>query len=246
MIFRRLHPDAGEVELADALDEVDFGAAAPPDRPYVAVNFVASLDGRAAFHGRSGTLASEADKEMFHGLRTLVDAVLVGTGTLRTERYGRLARRPERRAEREARGLAADPLAVVVTRSGDIPADIPLLEDPNSTLVLYTGGALEPPTAKARVELVGMRPATFSGALAHLRAEHGARSVLCEGGPRITGALLAEGLVDELFLTVSPRLTGGGNEPTVTVGPELDELAEAELVWALEHESFMFLRYRVY
>ncbi|HEY2636975.1 MAG TPA: dihydrofolate reductase family protein [Solirubrobacteraceae bacterium] len=245
MIFRRLHPDPAEVTPAEQFDPVDLGALAPAGRPYVVVNFVASLDGRAAFRGRSGPLNDEADTEIFHTLRTLADAVLVGTGTLRAERYGRLAARPERREQRVARGLAPDPLAVVITRSGDVPGDIPLLADPASTLVVYTGAELAPPAAAARVEVVRLTHATPTAALAHLRTEVGVRSVLCEGGPTLTAALLAGGLVDELFLTLSPRLTGGGDEPAVTRGPELAELAEAELVWALERESFMFLRYRV-
>jgi riboflavin-specific deaminase-like protein len=245
MRFRRLLPDPAEVELADQLAGVDFGAEALPGRPYVVVNFVASVDGRAAYHGRSGALGDEGDREVFHGLRTLADAILVGPGTLRTERYGRLAARPERRAEREARGLAPDPLAVVVTRSGQVPWDAPLLDDPSSTFICFTGTPVEPPEVAARVECIDLRPATFAGALAHLRSRHGVRSVLCEGGPTVTSAMLGEGVVDELWLTLSPHLVGGGNEPTVTAGAPLAELARLDVAWALERESFMFLRYRL-
>jgi riboflavin biosynthesis pyrimidine reductase len=245
MRFRRLFPDPAEVELADQLAGVDLGALAPPGRPYLIVNFVASLDGRAAFRGRSGALGDEGDRELFHGLRTLVDAVLVGPGPLRTERYGRLAARPERRAQREARGLAADPLAVVLSRSGNLPWDAPLLDDPNSRLLCFTGVAVQPPDRAATVEVVELAPLTFAGALANLRADHGIRSVLCEGGPTVTSAMLAEGVVDEFWLTLSPHLVGGGNEPTITAGVPLPELARVDLVWALERESFMFLRHRL-
>jgi riboflavin-specific deaminase-like protein len=245
MRFHRLLPDPAEVELDDLLAGVDLGAQAPANRPYVIVNFVASVDGRAAYQGRSGALGDEGDRQVFHGLRTLADAVLVGSGTLRTERYGRLAARPERRAQREARGLAADPLAVVVTRSGHVPWDAPLLDDPNSTFVCFTATPVQAPDVAARVEAVELRPVTFGGALAHLRSHHGVRSVLCEGGPTITSAMLGEGVVDELWLTLSPHLVGGGAEPTVTAGAPLPELAGLDLVWALERESFMFLRYRL-
>lgn len=245
MRFHRLRPDPADVELADELAGVDLGAEAPPDRPYVVVNFVASVDGRAAFQGRSGALGDEADREVFHGLRTMVDAVLVGPGTLRTEHYGRLAARPERRAQREARGLAPDPLAVVVSRSGNLPWDAPLLDDAASTFIAYTHAGVEAPSVAARVEVVPLEPVTFAGALAHLRSHHGVSSVLCEGGPTVTSAMLGEGVVDELWLTLSPNLVGGGTEPTVTVGAPLAELARLDLVWALERESFMFLRYRL-
>jgi riboflavin biosynthesis pyrimidine reductase len=59
------------------------------------------------------------------------------------------------------------------------------------------------------------------------------------------GALLMERLVDELFLTIAPKLTGGGTSPAITSGPELPELQPLELVWALEHEGSLYLRYAV-
>ena len=87
------------------------------------------------------------------------------------------------------------------------------------------------------------RPAA---ALAHLRAEHGVRSVLCEGGPTLLAALVAEGVLDELFLTISPALAGGGSAPTILDGPAaLGELASLELLRVLESEGALLLRYAV-
>ncbi|MDQ6915032.1 MAG: dihydrofolate reductase family protein, partial [Actinomycetota bacterium] len=86
--LRRLAPDPATVSPEAALAGLALGDRAPDDRPYVVVNFVASADGRAAFEGRSGALGDQADHELFHGLRGHADAVLVGTGTLRAERYG--------------------------------------------------------------------------------------------------------------------------------------------------------------
>ena len=71
------------------------------------------------------------------------------------------------------------------------------------------------------------------------------RTLLCEGGPTVFGALLHEDLVDELFLTLSPRLAGGGSEATITSGPPLPELLPLTLRWALEREGSLFLRYAV-
>jgi riboflavin biosynthesis pyrimidine reductase len=67
--------------------------------------------------------------------------------------------------------------------------------------------------------------------------------VLCEGGPKVNSALLAEGLVDELFLTVAPTLVGGTPSVTLVRGPLLGVPAELELVWCLEAGGFLFLRY---
>ena len=78
-----------------------------------------------------------------------------------------------------------------------------------------------------------------------LRRHHGVRSVLCEGGPTVLGALLEEDLVDELFLSLAPRLAGGGDAPTIVEGVSLAELVELEPVWVLESEGELFLRYRI-
>jgi 5-amino-6-(5-phosphoribosylamino)uracil reductase len=69
------------------------------------------------------------------------------------------------------------------------------------------------------------------------------RSLLCEGGPTLFGALLQENLVDELFLTLAPKLTGGGSAPSISAGAELAELRIMSLIWALELDGALYLRY---
>src|SRR5215212_2961959 len=113
--LRRLHPDPALVTTEEATSGLRLGELAPADRPYLVLNMVSTLDGRIAIDGRSGPIGDEADRELFHGLRTQADAVMVGAGTIRAERYGRIVRKPERREQRVAGGLAADPLAVVVS-----------------------------------------------------------------------------------------------------------------------------------
>ncbi len=130
----------------------------PPDRPYLVLNMVATLDGRVAIDGRSGPIGDEADRELFHALRTQADAVMVGAGTMRTERYGRIVRRPELREQRVEQGLEADPLAVVVSARLRLPADLPLLQDEHSTVCVLTASDDElPPTPAAVHYLRGPR-----------------------------------------------------------------------------------------
>jgi 5-amino-6-(5-phosphoribosylamino)uracil reductase len=224
---------------------LNFTALAPPDRPYTVVNFVASADGRTAFRGRSGGLSDVADRAIFHGLRERVDAVFTGTATMRTERYGRLVPDPERRQRRAGSGLAPDPLACVITRSGDVPTEIPLFDDPESRIVVFTPGALDLSGLQAQIEVVRLDPGqlTLTTMVRRLREDYDVRSLLCEGGPTVFGALLRENLTDELFLTLAPKLAGGGSSPTVTSGPELPELLNLRLAWALEHGGSLFLRY---
>jgi riboflavin-specific deaminase-like protein len=243
--LRRLLPDAGPLSIRELLDELDLAAVAPSDRPYTLVNFVASADGHAAFRGRSRWLSDDADREMFHGLREHVDAVLAGTGTLRTERYGRVVRDPERRRRRAAAGLRPEPLAAVISRSGDVPLDIPLFADRDSRVVVFTSAELDTAGVAAEVEMVHLDPGelTLTTMMRRLRTDYGVRSLLCEGGPTLFGGLLQEDLVDELFLSLAPKLSGGGTAPSISAGPELAELRTLSLVWALELDGTLYLRY---
>jgi riboflavin biosynthesis pyrimidine reductase len=243
--FDQLLPSPGEVQIDELLADLALADGAPADRPYVIANFVASADGRATFRGRSGQLGDEGDREVFRALRREVDAVLVGTGTLRAERYGRILRIPESRERRRRRGLAPEPLACTLTRSGDVPLDIPLFAEPEAEVVLFTATEIDVSGVAAAVEVVVLDPLDPACALRHLRAHHRVRTLLCEGGPAVLAALVRERLLDELFLTLAPQLTGGGTGPALTTGPELHELREMELAGALERSGSLFLRYRL-
>jgi 5-amino-6-(5-phosphoribosylamino)uracil reductase len=95
--------------------------------------------------------------------------------------------------------------------------------------------------------MVALEPGelTLTTVLRHLRSERGIRSLLCEGGPTMFGVLLQEGLADELFLTLAPKLAGGGTSPTIASGPELAEPDRLSLKWVLERQGSLFLRYEV-
>jgi 5-amino-6-(5-phosphoribosylamino)uracil reductase len=244
--LRRLLPEPTELTPYEAIRGMRLGDLAPPDRPYLVLNMVATLDGRITIDGRSGPIGDDADRELFHGLRTQADAVMVGAGTIRTERYGRIAKRPERREQRVADGLEPDPLAVIVSARLRLPVDLPLLQDADSTVAILTASDDElPEPTPARVEYLRgpagveleLRPL-----LERLRREHGVRSILCEGGPSLNESLIREGLVDELFLSIAPKLAGGP-PLTVLTGAPLPEPLTATLVSLLEHDGHLFGRY---
>jgi riboflavin-specific deaminase-like protein len=245
--FRQLLPEPGRVDVSALLAGLELSSAANPERPYVVANFIASADGRAAFQGRSGQLGDPADRFLFHGLRERVDAVFAGTRTLKIERYGRIIREGGARRRREQEGRSPEPLACVVTRSGDVATDIPLFTDPESRIVLFSAAPVDLGVCRAEVELVRLDPGelTLTTVLRRLRSDFGVASLLCEGGPTVFGSLLQEHLVDELFLTLAPKLVGGGASPTISSGTELKELQPMELVWALDHDSALYLRYRL-
>lgn len=245
MEFRRLLPTPAEVDSADLFYDLRLGDRAHDDRPYLVVNFATTVDGRISIDGRSGQIGDDGDLEVFRRLRTQADALLVGSGTLRTESYGRVMRNPVLRSHREAIGLDPDPPMVIVSRTGDLPLEIPLFADPDSKAIVFTHPDVPDPDVAAQVEVVRLDRAhlTLTTALRHLRREHGIRSVLSEGGPTVLSALLHEGLVDELFLTVAPLLAGGGTEPALTTGAPLPGPARLEPLWLLERAGSLYLRY---
>ena len=250
--LRRLLPEPGEVSSEEATSGLRLGELAPPGRPYLVLNMVSSLDGRATLAGRTAGLGGRADRELFHGLRTQADAVMAGAGTVRKERYGRMVRDPERRGRRRREGLGENPLACVVSGSLAGLADTPLFEAPEQRVAILTATDDELPPTAAPVEYVRARGAggapgrvDLRAALARLREEWRVRSILCEGGPTVNADLLAAGLVDELFLSLAPTLLAGEEPLTIVDGPALPEPVELEPVSALEHTGELFLRLRV-
>lgn len=247
LTFAQIFPEQRELPLETLRGTLEEPDPAPSERPYTVVNFVSSVDGRATIGGRSGALSDEGDRALFHALREQVDAVIAGSNTLRVERYGRLVKDPDSRRRRAERGLSPEPLAVVVSRSGQIPYEAPLFSEPEARIVEFTGATAPRPVAAKR-ELVSLEPdeVTLTRVMRQLRAQFGVRTLLCEGGPTLFGALVAEELVDELFLTMSPKLVGGENNPAILSGPPLPEPAGLRLRWLLERDGSLFLRFAIH
>jgi riboflavin-specific deaminase-like protein len=223
-----------------------------PGRPHVMLNMIATVDGRASLGGRSGALSDHADRALFHGLRSTVDAVLVGAATLRIERYGRIIPDASRRQLRQRHGLGEEPLACVVSGRMTIAQDIPLLAEPAARIVVITASQASLPATAAHVEYVRAERdghLDLSAAIAELQERYGVQSVLCEGGPHLARQLLGAGLIDELFLSLAPMLVGG--EPTggealrILAGDELAPPPALELRSVLQSGSELFLRYGV-
>jgi riboflavin biosynthesis pyrimidine reductase len=167
----------------------------------------------------------------------------VGAGTARAERYGRIAKSDELRAKREREGLAPDPLAVVVSARLDLPADLPLLQQQGQKVVIATGADAVLQGTQAEIEYLRGGD-DLPLAMSKLRQEHGVRSVLCEGGPTLNSHLFAAGLVDELFLTMSPKVSGGAAALTIVAGRDLVEPAEMGLVSVAAGDDQLFTRWR--
>ena len=239
-----LYPESRSTSPAELASGLRLGEKAPPDRPYLVLNMVSSLDGKATIDWRTKGLSTELDRELFHRLRTQADAVMVGAGTIRAERYGRMAKSDELRDARDQEGLARDPLAVVISARLDLPSDLPLLNEPEQQVVIATGSDASLP------ELGGQIVYERTGddlplLMTRLRQSHGIRSVVCEGGPTLNSFLLAAGLVDELWLTLNPKLAGGAAALTIVAGRELVEPVDLALMSLAEGGGDLFTRWGV-
>jgi riboflavin biosynthesis pyrimidine reductase len=212
-------------------------------RPRVVAAMIASADGRIAVQGRSVGLGHPADRSLLRELRTAVDAILVGTGTLRAERYANLLD-DDQRAHRAAAGLEHEPIVATISRRLDVPADIPLLAEPTARVQVYTEAEGEVPGQGAWIAVQRFDPGhlTMPAILEHLRTERGARTILCEGGPRLLREMVTADCVDDLLLTISPMLVAG-DAPTPLVGTLVEPPAGLALRDVHRADDHLFLHY---
>ena len=224
------------------------------ERPFVAVNMVASVDGRAVVDGAASALGGPLDRSLMRRIRAAADCVLVGAGTLRAEGYDATVG-PEESVARQRDGLPPQPLAAVVTLSGDLPLRRGFFRVAGQRpLVLTSVAAAEAHRerfdALREVAEVSALPGDgarlpASAVLSALRARYGVRRLLVEGGPSLVGDLFAADLVDQLFLTISPRVVGGDEQTIVDTLFRLQPPRQLSLVSAAADRGFLFLRYEV-
>jgi riboflavin-specific deaminase-like protein len=241
----RLFPDPGPTTPADQVGALDVVSGALEARPYVISNFVVTLDGRVTLEGRSGAIGSDSDTAMLVALRTRVDAVMIGAGTMRAECYGRIVRDPAKREGRKRDGLPDDPLMVLISGRLDLPWEAPLFTEGEGEVLIFTASDDDPPETPTPVRVERHRDRVdLAKALGHLRRERGIRSLLCEGGPRLLAQLIEAQLVDELFITHAPKLAGGEGPRLVAGLPEGERTLD--LAWLLHEPETgeLFARYR--
>ncbi|MEZ5216517.1 MAG: dihydrofolate reductase family protein [Ilumatobacteraceae bacterium] len=184
------------------------------------VCMVSSIDGGTAVEGRSGGLSTPADAELLQALRATADVVLVGASTVRSESYG-----PPKKP-----GLK---IGVVTTTGEGLDFDGPLFSSGAGFLVMPSDGPERPVNT--------LRCGTGSVDLARATRRLGASFIHVEGGPKLNGALLHAGLVDEVNLTISPHLVGGNAARLIDGASAV--LQRMRLSHVLEDDGWLFCRY---
>jgi riboflavin biosynthesis pyrimidine reductase len=213
--------------------------------PTLRVNFVTSADGAVTVNGKSAGLGGPGDKMIFDSLRTVCDALVVAAGTVRAENYDALRLDASGREWRRAHGLTEFPLMVVLSGSLDLdPAQLVFSDAPIRPLVFTHAGAPADRRRRlasvAEIVTVGDSSVDLAAMVRELH-ERGATQLLCEGGPHLFGGLIVADLVDELCLSVSPQLVGGG-AGRIAAGPQSPPRA-LSLRAILADRDMLFLRY---
>nr|WP_269770486.1 dihydrofolate reductase family protein [Brevibacterium yomogidense] len=186
-----------------------------PGRPWVRANMVTTVDGAVTgSDSLSGTISSPADKRVFSVLRSVVDAVVVGAGTARAERYTRLHAKPRHAEQRRNRGQVPAPLLVLVSRSGRFDLDRIDAAGSGRVVVHAVEDACDAERRALIVDRLGddalilHEDSVEPGAVLTDLRTRGCREILHEGGPDLLGDWMDTGAIDELCLTTSPLLAG--------------------------------------
>lgn len=241
----RLLPERGTTDDDELVRLYDF----PPDlhRPWLKVNFIASIDGAVTLGGRSGGLSDPNDKKIFALGRALADVIMVGARTALIERYRGVKPGEVPAGLRAERGLAPLPPIAVVTRTGSLEPQSTLFTDATTPTIVYTTTSV-PETrragladAGADVVLVGDDDVDLAAVLADLD-RRALRRVCCEGGPQLFGSLIADGLVDEVDLSVAPVLVAG-DAGRIAKGPLPADPTRLRLASVLHADDQLMLRY---
>ncbi len=227
----------------------------PPERPYVIVNMVMSVDGKVVVDGTEQGLGSPVDQRLMRELRVHADVVLNGASTLRASGSSSRLGDPILEQVRAARGRPALPIAATITASADLPLDRIFFTAADFDAIVYAiRGA--PAARLAAIRATG-RPVVLlpkrdplAAMLRHMRGELGASLLLCEGGPTLNAGLFASGAVDELFVTIGPRIVAGRETLTPVEGDRpftRRTMKRLDLVSAVPNEETgeLYCRYRV-
>ena len=227
----------------------------PADRPYIIMNMVMSADGKVVIEGTEAGIGSKTDQRLMRELRVNADAVLNGANTLRASGASSRLGDEGLEALRIANGKPRFPLAVALSRSGNLPLDKIFFTARDFDAVVYLSDAA-PAERREAIAATG-RPVhsvpaggEIAAMLKHMRQELGARVLLVEGGPTVNAQMYALGVVDEYFLTLGPVIVGGRDTLTAVEGEAAfsrDDVKHLQLVAAIPNPETneVYVRYRV-
>ncbi len=214
-----------------------------------------TADGKIATANRAvSSFGSQRDHRHLLELRATADAVMAGARTVDLNRINLGPGAAPYRRLRLSRGLQEYNLRVIVSRSGSVNPAAEIFRRRFSPIIILTTQRASPARLKAlrlvadEVKLCGSKELNFVRALSWLRQKWGVKRLVCEGGGEVNDALFRAHLVNELHVTVCPKIFGGREAPTISDGvgaPTLAQAVQLELKSARRHGREMFLVYTV-
>ena len=248
--MQRLLPDFRVLKPEEVYGDLTFPNGAG-ERPYTVINMVTTVDGKASLGGKAFGLGSRVDRMVMRRIRAAADGLLVGAETLRRENVDPTVP-TQLESRRVALGMSPQPAAIVVTATADLPLERTFFKATGfSRVIVTTESASAERVARleryARVLRIGANAVDLPTMMTALARSLGLRRVVVEGGPTLNAALIAEGLVDELFWTVAPKILGGAAMRTMVEGRPLplDRIPHLDLMSLHRYDSELFIRYRL-
>ncbi len=222
-------------------------------RPFVTANFAITWDGHISTRENTPSdFSSSKDKRGLLEIRATCDAVLASAKTVSADNMTMGLPDADLRAQRKARGQSEYPLRVLLSNSGKIQPEWRIFTQKFSPMVIFSTTQMPESIQsalanQADVWLDDRSSVNLHGLMRTLHEDYGVRRLVCEGGGQIFRSLLSAGLVDELHMTLCPRIFGGVKAPTITglVGPYLPNAVSLKLREFRVDENECFLRYRI-
>ena len=213
-----------------------------------------TADGKIATSNRAvSSFGSRRDHEHLLELRATADAVMSGARTVDSAKISMGTGGIKFQKQRLKRGLAEHNLRIIVSGSGSINLRAEIFKHHFSPIIILTTQRMSASSRRrlqelgAEIKICGQREINFRSALRWLHKNWGVKRLLCEGGGDLNDAMFRAGLVDELHITVCPKIFGGRNAPTITEGMGFRKLslaAQFQLESAKRVDNEMFLIFR--
>lgn len=251
--FTMLDPvDKDAVHPIEPLDSRLSDLYAYPDglqSCWVRGNMIATLDGGATADGKTGAMGGPGDRAVFTLMRQHADVILVSAGTVRIENYSGAQFSPAQRQARQRSGQAEVPPIAVVTNRGVFDHDAKLFTRTEvPPLILTSAAAVAGASSRLGslaevIDASGPQSDRVDTATAlKILAERKLLRVLTEGGPQLLGLLIADGLLDELCLTIAPLLVGGA-APRIVTGPAQVHIGMRRSHLLTDDAGYLYTRY---
>ncbi len=227
-------------------------------RPYLYFNMVSSVDGKATTIAENATgLGSDLDREFMYRLRAASEAVMCGAATFRRDEF--LPAVKPWLAEERAHYFPNNPqpLACVVSNDGNLPLTKKFWQAGRDLRVVFLGpkASMEQEKILAeraqvfRLEVDAKGQPDLKQMLEIFYQKLGVRRLLVEGGPTLNYNLIEQGLADELFWTLAPKIVAGSDNLSMVMGPgrglPLDKIVKLQLLSIYNNDSELFMRYRL-